>query len=168
VVILILLTLVLEAGIANVPDYFLNEDKGRFDFRNGNPEPVVCPVNYLNLIFWPKYLQWVDDPGLYLEAVRQGVVLYHADEAVLGENPHSGHPLTIVLLPITGWSSIREIKCPPVPVEAFLHPYHISTSAVASSRVVLLAHSSHLHANELFLGLFFRRLLVGCDHRVGV
>ena len=115
-VVLVQTTLVLETGIANVPDYFLNEDKGRFDFRDGYPEPVVCPVNYLNLLFRPKDFQWVDDPGLYLEAIRQGVVLYHADEAVFGENPHSGH----------------------------------------------------LHANELFLGLFFRRLLVGCDHRVGV
>ena len=90
-VVLVLPALVLEAGIANVPDYFLDEDKGRFDFRDGDPESVICPVNHLNLIFWPKDFQWVDDPGLYLEAVRQGVVLYHADEAVLGENPHSGH-----------------------------------------------------------------------------
>ena len=90
-VVLVLPALVLEAGIANVPDYFLDEDKGRFDFRDGNPEPVVCPVNYLNLIFWPKGFQWIYDPGLYLKAVGQGVVLYHADEAVLGENPHSGH-----------------------------------------------------------------------------
>ena len=99
VVILILLTLVFEAGIANVPDYFLDEDKGRFDFRDGDPESVICPVNHLNLIFWPKDFQWVDDPGLYLEAVRQGVVLYHADEAVLGENPHSGNLHWVVI----GW-----------------------------------------------------------------
>ena len=96
---------ILEAGVVH-RGYDLEQDRQHLGLLYRNAVAIVGPVNDLDLVVRPEFLQRVGHPSLDLEVVGHGIVLHDAEEAVCRERPHQTTSMAKPLSP-AAW----EVTC---------------------------------------------------------